>query len=297
MAYILTLVTPKPYLNNVILGRLSKTLRACKSVWLSAGQALDIYLPPFTPIHQARALRLECKDRLSHTKTDIFLTLDTCRQKKLLVADMDNTIVHGETLDELAKKTDVGPQIAEITNRAMNGELDFRQALKERVALLKDLSTDFLDKTWENIALNQGAKTLIATMKKHHAYCILLSGGFSFFTQKVAAYCGFNEHHANHLCIYNDKLTGKVKEPILDNQTKLKILNEKIISLNLRISETIAVGDGANDIPMLKRASIGVGYYPKPIVKNEMDNIIEHTNLTSLLFLQGYRAQQIVDVG
>ncbi len=229
-------------------------------------------------------------------KIDVFLTPKANRRKKLLIADMDSTIVTGETLDELAAYAGLKDKIATITAKAMNGELDFHAALKERVALLKDLPADALEQTLKATHLSPGAKAFVQTMKAHSAACILVSGGFTFFTKTIAKQCGFDAHHGNILEIHENRLTGTVAEPILDKNAKLNFVRDYMKKLNLTPADILTIGDGANDLPMLLEAQnnggLGLGYSPKPAVAEPLINYIRHTNLTSALYAQGYKIEE-----
>jgi phosphoserine phosphatase len=202
---------------------------------------------------------------------------------------MDSTIVTGETLDELADFAGLKPRIAGITARAMNGELDFKAALRERVAMLRGLPVDALERTWERVHLTPGARELVATMRAHGAVAALVSGGFSFFTGRVAALCGFDLHRSNVLLDDGAALTGLVAEPILDRDTKLATLNGLAAEHALPMAATLAVGDGANDLDMLRAAGLGVAFHAKPIVAAAAQARVDHGDLRALLFAQGYR--------
>jgi phosphoserine phosphatase len=208
----------------------------------------------------------------------------------VLVADMDSTIITTETLDELAAYAGLKERISEITKRSMNGELDFATALRERVAMLKGLDLSALERTWASTEFCPGARALVATMRNFGATTALVSGGFTFFTARVAAELGFDINRANVLLDNGSELTGEVAEPILDRDTKLATLNELAEKRGVKLSATLAVGDGANDLGMLQAAGLGVAYYAKPIVAAQVNNRVEHTDLTSLLFAQGYPA-------
>ncbi len=251
--------------------------------WLSAAQAAEFIVKNPPDIGQLKLV-------LDHKATDIFITKFRGRRKAVLVADMDSTIITTETLDELAAFAGLKEQITAITARSMNGELDFAAALRERVAMLKGLDLTALERTWSETAFCRGARTLIATMRGFGATTALVSGGFTFFTARVAAALGFDLHRANVLLDNGSVLTGEVAEPILDKDTKLATLKELAEKRGVKLSATLAVGDGANDLAMLKEAGLGIAYYPKPVVAAEIPNRIEHTDLTSLLFAQGYPA-------
>ncbi|MFE3838061.1 phosphoserine phosphatase SerB [Pseudogemmobacter sonorensis] len=215
------------------------------------------------------------------------------RRKRLLLADMDSTMIRQECIDELADEAGVGAHVAGITARAMNGELDFEAALRERVALLRDLPESVIDRVIETrITLMPGGPELIATMKAHGAYCALVSGGFTAFTARIAARLGFDENRANLLLAEGGKLTGQVAEPILGREAKVEALEQISARLGLTEADAIAVGDGANDLPMLLRAGIGVAAHAKPRVQAECQIRVNHGDLTALLYLQGYRREE-----
>ncbi len=211
------------------------------------------------------------------------------RKKAMLLADMDSTMIEQECIDELAAEAGIGPRVAEITARAMNGELDFEEALRERVGLLKGLDSTVIETVLHNrISLMPGGKVLLATMKANGAYAALVSGGFTAFTAMVAAELGFDENRANTLLIENGKLTGGVGLPILGREAKVTALNEITTRLGLSTGQVMAVGDGANDLGMLGLAGAGVALHAKPSVAAECDIRINHGDLTALLFIQGY---------
>lgn len=211
------------------------------------------------------------------------------RRKRLLLADMDSTMIRQECIDELAALAGVGEHVAAITARAMNGELDFEAALNERVGLLRDLSVEVIEQVWrERITFMPGGHLLVATMRAHGAYAALVSGGFTSFTEKVAQALGFDEHRANTLLSKGSKLTGQVARPILGKQAKLDSLLDLSARLGIDPAQAIAVGDGANDLAMLHRAGMGVALHAKPSVSAECDLRVNHGDLTALLYLQGY---------
>lgn len=212
------------------------------------------------------------------------------RRKKLLVADMDSTIIDVECLDELADFAGLKAEIAAITERAMRGELAFEPALIERVGKLKGLTLGALQRTYdERVRLNPGAASLVRTMAAHGARCVLVSGGFTFFTSRVAAAAGFHAHRANVLLDDGAALTGAVQQPILGRAAKLEALTQEAAALAIPLGETLAIGDGANDLDMIKAAGLGIAYRAKPIVAAQAHARIEHTSLATALFFQGYR--------
>ena len=218
------------------------------------------------------------------------------RRKRLLIADMDSTIITGETLDELAAHAGLGQRIAAITARAMNGELDFKDALRERVGMLKGLSVDALERTWQGVRLTSGALELVATMKAHGAFTALVSGGFTYFTSRVAARVGFDLHRSNELLDDGTTLLGRVAEPILDRSAKLAALHELAARQGLPLSFTLAVGDGANDLDMLLASGLGIAFHAKPIVAAAARARVDHADLRALLFIQGYPASAFAAV-
>ena len=228
-------------------------------------------------------------------KLDINLVATAHRKKKLLIADMDSTIISVECLDELADMAGLKPRIAAITERAMRGELEFEAALRERVGMLKGLHLSALERTYaERVRLNPGAKSLLATMRKHGAHTMLVSGGFGFFTRRVAEAAGFHVERGNTLLDDGVALTGEVGTPILGREAKLQALEEAAANLKLEYAQTMAVGDGANDLAMIQRAGLGVAYHAKPVVAAAAGASIDHNDLTALLYLQGYTDDEIV---
>ena len=217
------------------------------------------------------------------------------RRKRVLLADMDSTMIGQECIDELADMAGVGDRVKDITARAMNGELDFDGALKERVGLLKGLDSAVIETVFaERITFTPGAAELIATMKAHGARAVLVSGGFTAFTGRVAEALGFDEHRANTLLEADGMLTGEVGLPILGREAKVRALEETVAVLHLTEDDVLAVGDGANDLGMLKRAGAGVALHAKPVVAAEVDRRVNFGDLTALLYLQGYARDAFV---
>ena len=258
---------------------------------LSDGEAADIPCAGLPPGGMSGGPDLDAvRASFGDQPVDVLLTRARGRRKGLLIADMDSTIVTSETLDELAARAGVGERVAEITRHSMNGEIDFAAALRERVALLKGLSTDALDATWAETRLTPGARTLVATMRANNATAALVSGGFTWFSERVAAACGFTIHHANGLGIDRGKLTGRVAEPVLGREAKLESLRTLAEARGLRLGATLAVGDGANDLDMLQAAGLGIAFHARPVVAAAVQNRVVHADLRALLFAQGYRA-------
>jgi phosphoserine phosphatase len=232
---------------------------------------------------------------LAHLPVDYCLQPREERVKSLLIADMDSTIINVECLDELADFAGLKAEISAITERAMRGELAFEGALRERVGMLKGLAVTALQQAYDQrVRLNPGARTLVRTMAASGARCALVSGGFTFFTGKVAEAAGFHSHRANTLIEADGKLTGQVGEPILGKEAKLAALREDATALGIPLSATLAVGDGANDLAMIEAAGLGVAYRAKPIVAAQADAKVDHCDLTALLYFQGYRDEEFV---
>ena len=269
-----------------------KRLGADAIDWLAEDIACDIALPQGLAKAQADA---EIADELAGKPVDHAVQDSQDRRKKALIADMDSTIIGQECIDELAAEAGFGDQVAAITARAMNGEIDFEPALRARVALLKNLPLTVIDHVLKTrITLTPGARQLIATMKAHGACTLLVSGGFTRFTGPVSALAGFDEHHANILEDDGDVLLGTVREPILGRQAKVEALQRHASAKGLLPEDFIAVGDGANDLGMLSLAGTGVALHAKPVVAEQADIRIDHGDLTALLYLQGYRQDEMV---
>jgi len=261
--------------------------------WLSPGRALDI---PFD--HDPAQVLERARHHFRDQPVDVNVVHWAGRRKKLLIADMDSTIIGCECLDERADMAGLKAKVSAITEKAMRGELDFPAALRERVAMLKGLPLAALERVYvERIRLNPGARTLVATMRKHGAHTLLVSGGFSYFTTRVAKDAGFEADQANILLDDGTALTGEVREPILGRAAKLAALEKAARLLNLKAVDTLAVGDGANDLGMIERAGLGVAYHAKPIVAEAAGARVTHGDLSALLYLQGYSDDEIVRLG
>jgi phosphoserine phosphatase len=289
MRHVLTLVTDRKatVLSPAIIAQVRDAVSGGKATVLSEGEAVDI---PVATAPDMDAVRTA----IGNAAVDAVSTETTLRRKMLLIADMDSTIVTGETLDELADFAGLKERIAAITARAMNGELDFKAALRERVAMLRGLPLGALEQTWQRIRFTDGARELVATMRAHGAYTALVSGGFTFFTGRVAALAGFDVHRSNVMLDDGAALTGRVAEPILDRDAKLELLTRLATERGLPMAATLAVGDGANDLDMIRAAGLGVAFRAKPIVASEARARVEHADLRALLFAQGYRREEIV---
>ncbi len=258
--------------------------------WLADGIAVDLPFSGLASDTASTAARAALGDR----PIDVIAQPAAGRRKKLLVADMESTIIENEMLDELADFFGLRAQIAAVTARAMNGEIDFAAALRERIGLLKGLKTALLDEAAKRIAYTPGARALVATMRANGAWCALVSGGFTHFTAIVRRAVGFDEDRANRLLADGDTLAGAVAEPILGKEAKLAALQELTATRHLAPSETMSVGDGANDLPMLQAAGLGVAFHAKPSVAAAVAANVRHGDLTALLYAQGYRQSEFV---
>ncbi len=258
--------------------------------WLSAGEACDLLLEAgeTSATEAARAA-------LNGASIDVVCQAVAHRRKKLLVADMDSTIIEQECIDELADALGIRDAISDITERAMRGELEFEPALRERVSLLKGLAESELQRVYENqITETPGGRALCATMREHGGTCALVSGGFTFFTERVAKSVGFTSNQANTLLVEDGALTGKVADPILGREAKVSALKTLTADLKLDPRQTMAVGDGANDLGMIGEAGLGVAFHAKPVVAAAAPAQINHGDLSALLYVQGYRTDEIV---
>jgi phosphoserine phosphatase len=261
--------------------------------WLFDEVALDI---PFAAGDDIRAIERRLREARGDLPVDIVVQPVGFRRKKLLLADMDSTMIEQECVDELADFAGLKERVAKITERAMRGEIEFEPALRERVALLKGLPVSVVEEVLaKRITLTPGGRQLVATMRAHGAYTCLISGGFTLFTSAIAKMLGFDEHRANELIVRDGKLTGEVKEPILGRAAKLATLIELRESFDLDEIDTMAVGDGANDLDMIKAAGLGVAYHAKPAVAAAAAARIDHGDLTALLYAQGYRRDEFVE--
>lgn len=244
----------------------------------------------------ARSWQDELHAVLGDRPIDVVVQTPVARRKRLLIADMDSTLIGQECIDELADALGIKSDIAAITERAMRGEIEFEPALRERVSLLKGLPVSVVDEVLaDRITLTPGARALVQTMKAHGAYSALVSGGFTVFSGPIRERLGIDEHQSNVLHVADDKLTGTVAEPILGRDAKRKRLEELIVELDIPRSDTLAVGDGANDLAMLDGAGLGVAFHAKPKVAEAADVRIDHGDLSALLYLQGYSATDIVE--
>ncbi|MEW6122637.1 MAG: phosphoserine phosphatase SerB [Pseudomonadota bacterium] len=299
MVYVATLISnPSEALvsRDVIAAARAVLPEAGEAHVLHADIAVDV---PFDPPLGAepRELAALVRAALGGAKVDVVVQLAADRRKRLFLADMDSTMIGQECIDELADLVGIKEHVAAITERAMRGEIDFEPALRERVALLKGLSAGVVDQLLaERIHLTPGGPELVATMKAHGAYTVLVSGGFTLFTEAVAARIGFDENRANRLVVEGGQFAGRVEEPILGRDAKTAALVAYRDRLRLSPSETLAVGDGANDLGMLGEAGIGVAYHAKPKVAEAAHVRIDHGDLSALLYMQGYTHDEFARV-
>jgi phosphoserine phosphatase len=283
--FVVTLLTnpETPVLERVTVESLRNAWGGGEARWLDPGVAAEFDLDA-VPEN-----RWQIWEGLQALRIDMVVQPAEGRKKRLLIADMDSTMIRQECIDELADEAGVGARVADITARAMNGELDFEGALRERVDLLKGLPEAVIGQVLrDRITLMPGGKVLLATMKANGAYAALVSGGFTAFTSAIAATLGFDENRANTLHVAGGKLAGTVAEPILGKEAKLQALNEITARLGITPAQALAVGDGANDLPMLLAAGTGVALHAKPRVQAECETRVNHGDLTALLYLQGY---------
>jgi phosphoserine phosphatase len=260
--------------------------------WLFDEVAVDI---PFTGSEDIGAVVARLREARGDLPVDIVVQPAALRRKKLFLADMDSTMIGQECIDELADFAGLKAHVAAITARAMRGEIEFESALRERVALLKGLPVGVADEVLaKRITLTPGGRELVATMRAHGAYTCLISGGFTLFTSAVAAMIGFQENRGNALKVEDGKLTGEVAEPILGRAAKLATLNELRESFDFDEIDTLAVGDGANDLGMIEHAGLGVAYHAKPAVAAAAAARIDYGDLTALLYAQGYKREEFV---
>ncbi len=291
--FIATLITDPatPILDRALVESLRNAWGGGDAVWLDPAVAAEIALPVMP------ANRWEVWQNLQALRIDLIIQPAKTRRKRLLIADMDSTMIEQECIDELADEAGVGAHVAAITARAMNGEMDFEAALRSRVDLLKGLPEAVIARVIrDRITLMPGGAQLVATMKAAGGHAALVSGGFTAFTTAIAARLGFDESRANTLLVQDGKLTGDVAVPILGRQAKVEALEQIAARLGLIPADVLAVGDGANDLGMLARAGTGVALHAKPAVAAQCDIRVNHGDLTALLYLQGYARHDFADV-
>jgi phosphoserine phosphatase len=281
------------FLHDVVDHSLKIGVQDMRTSWLDDEFAVDIFGAGLIGDSWRRAL----KSVIGNRPVDVIVQPVTGRRKKLLAADMESTIIQQELLDELAGEIGVRSRVAHITQRAMNGEIDFIAALRGRVALLDGQPVSLLDKVAQGITIMPGAVSLVAVMKANGARTWLITGGFSYFADPVAQKLGFDQAYANELVINNGVITGEAKEPILDRIRKKVLLQQACEDLRISLAACVCVGDGANDVPMLlachEGGGLGIAYRAKPAVRDQIPNQINHADLTALLYAQGYRRDEI----
>lgn len=300
MSLVATLICnpANPALDSTIVDGARAVLpQATPAHWLFDGVAVDI---PFGADSNLAGDRHAIEERLREIRGDLPIDIVVqpvgFRRKKLFLADMDSTMIGQECIDELADLVGMKAHVATITERAMRGEIEFEPALRERVALLKDLPASVVDEVLaKRITLTPGGRELVATMRAHGAYTCLVSGGFTLFTRAVGAKLGFQENRANELVVRDGKFTGEVREPILGRAAKLATLVDLMESFDLDDVDSVVVGDGANDLAMIQAAGLGVAYHAKPAVAAAAAARIDHGDLTALLYAQGYRRDEFVE--
>jgi phosphoserine phosphatase len=263
---------------------------ATKPLWLAPGAACDIVFDA----PGAAAVEAAARALIGSAGVDVLVQPLANRRKRLLVADMESTIIENEMLDELADFLGLGAQISEITRRAMNGEIDFVAALDARVALLAGMEERVLGEVARRVRMTPGARSLIATMRAAGAVAALVSGGFTVFAERVAAELGFDRVVANRLEIEARRIVGNVQRPVVTGETKRQTLITMAAEQGIPLGQTMAVGDGANDLPMLMSAGVGIAFRAKPLVASTAHWRLDHSDLTGLLYVQGYRSDEII---
>ena len=292
MTMIATLIAARKSsaLNADLVRDISTAVLGLDAKWLSQNEAIDILIEgDAADIDLVDYTEAMLRSVIGNRPVDFAIQHGENRRKKLLIADMDSTMIEQECIDELADMAGVKDHVSAITRRAMNGEISFEPALRERVALLKGLPANIVQNVIdERITFMPGGKTLVATMQKQGAFCALVSGGFTSFTVPIANMLGFNANRANVLGERGGLLTGTIAEPILGMQAKVEALEHYCRELGISVADAIAVGDGANDLGMISKAGTGVALHAKPSVAAEAKVRIDHADLTALLFIQGY---------
>lgn len=294
MSYVLTLIgNQNTGLTKDHVTAVAKALEIeAEPSWLKPRHACDLALAT----GERESVLGAARTALGTAKIDVVFQPTEGRRKKLLIADMDSTIIEQECIDELADSLGLRAAISDITERAMRGELEFESALRERVSLLKGLSEAELQRVYEQqITETPGGRALCATMRKNGATCALVSGGFTYFTSRVAASVGFQSNQANTLLIKDGSLTGEVADPILGKEAKRQALHAFTRDLGLNAIDSLAVGDGANDLAMIGDAGLGVAFHAKPVVAAAAAAQVNHGDLSALLYIQGYRADEITE--
>ena len=294
-SYVLTLIgnMASAPLEPVHIERVFRSLATTgEADWLAPREACDLFIESAL---SAVDIAEEARDVLSGTAIDAVCTSIEGRRKKLLVSDMDSTVIDQECIDELGDAFGVGSRIREITAAVVAGDISFSDALRKRLVLMKGMERGLLESVYEErISLRSGARTFVQTMRHHGAFCILVSGGFSYFTHRIAERIGFHDHRGNKLAFESGKLTGEVLEPILGRSAKLNTLTRLCDERGLEPSNVLAVGDGANDIKMIEAAGLGVAFHGSDSLKKQANACIDHGDLTAILYIQGFRKSEFV---
>jgi phosphoserine phosphatase len=260
--------------------------------WLAEREACDLFINSRL---SAEAITKKTRDVLVGLSIDAVCTRVEGRRKKLLISDMDSTVIDQECINELADAIGIGSQIREITAAVIQGDISFSEALRKRLAMMKGMENKVLENVYEQrISLKTGARTLVQTMRHHGAFCILVSGGFTYFTSRIAAKLGFHDHQGNELIFNHGKLTGEARDPILGSSAKLNTLMSLCDEKGLSPSDVLAVGDGANDIKMIQAAGLGVSFHDTGSLREQSDAVIDFADLTALLYIQGFRKSEFV---
>ncbi len=280
-----------PALDDTMIAEAARSMGATID-WPAPGAAVDLIVEE----GEAGDVEASVRSFLADRPVDLVVQDTAHRRKKLLVADMDSTIITVECIDVLAARAGIGHEIAAITARTIRGELDFASSLRERVALLAGTPVSALEEAWhQNVTLTPGARTLVATMARHGAVTALISCGFTWFTERVADATGFAVQRANELIVEDGRLTGRVAEPVLDRDAKETMLRDLARENDIELADSLAVGDGANDIAMIRSAGLGVAFRGVEAVNRAADAMIVHGDLSALLFVQGYRSSEFVE--
>lgn len=294
-SYVLTLIgsTESIPLEPVHIERVFQCLGLSgETDWLAEREACDLF---FNSRLSVEAITTKARDVLADTSIDTVCTLSGERRKKFLISDMDSTVIDQECIDELADAIGIGPEIRAITKAVIQGDINFSEALRKRLKLMKGMDIKILESVYQQrISLKPGARALVQTMRHHGAFCILVSGGFTYFTSRIAAQLGFHDHRGNELVFTDGKLTGEVQDPVLGRSAKLKTLKALCQERKIAVSDVLAVGDGANDIKMIQAAGLGVAFHDAGSLGNYSNASIEHGDLTALLYIQGYRKSEFV---
>lgn len=290
MSHVATLIPSSPTIPPILFNQIMSMLEdeghfPLAVDWLAPQRVVDIHLKTLPPAPLVQQMH----DVAQAFVADLIIQPLATRDKKMLISDMDSTMITIECIDELADYVGKKDQVAAITERAMNGELDFIAALNERVALLAGLEEATLEACYnERVTFMPGAAELVAVMKQQGCYCLLVSGGFDFFTSRVAETLGFDADISNRLQIMDGKLTGNVLPPIMDKDSKLATLQSHAAARHIQTEEVLAVGDGANDLPMLLAAGLGIAYHAKPNVRTQVRALVDYNDLTALIYAQGF---------